>query len=186
MWNSRNRKECGWRSCHHAPGLAFTTFFLGSALTEHSEDPSACFSWVEVFLLWQLGETRWTGDGSAPADHQQCHRLNDKNENLAQCLALLNTRLFVYTGDEMCLSAETYSGFGSLAEAGECSKEKSIPGLHRQTLPWCSPPSVPHLDFLWKTQTYSSEPKNIWLVMLKILLYIWDYFRCGFKKMFTF
>jgi len=44
-------------------------------------------------------------------------------------------RLFACIGDEMYLSAETYSGFGSLAEADECLKEKSIPGLHRQTLP---------------------------------------------------
>lgn len=84
--------ERGWCSCHHAPGLALTTFFLGSVLEECSEDTSACwviFSWEEVFLLRHLGETRWAGDGSAPAVHRQCHRLNDKHGILAHCLALL-------------------------------------------------------------------------------------------------
>lgn len=88
----RKSWECGWCSCHHAPGLAFTTFFLGSMLAECSEDTSACwviFSWEEVFLLRHLGEARWAGDGSAPAVHRQCHRLNNKHGILAHCLALL-------------------------------------------------------------------------------------------------
>lgn len=92
-------REWGWCSCHHAPGLALTTFFLGSELAECSEDTSACgviFSWEEVFLLRHLGEARWAGDGSAPAVHRQCHRLNDKNGILAHCLALLTwDNLFV-------------------------------------------------------------------------------------------
>lgn len=66
-------KECGWCSCL-APGLFLTPFFRVSALAERSEDTSACwviFSWLELFLLRQVGETRWAGDGSAPVVQQQ-------------------------------------------------------------------------------------------------------------------